>query len=152
MACWARARFSLATFLAAEYAARVFSAVAAEGVNVLMISQSSSEQSICFIVPVDAAQRTIEALHRAFEYDILRHNVEHIWSKDDVAIVAVVGERMKGTVGIASRLFSALSDQGINILTIAQGSSEHNISIVIEGKDVDRSVRAVHETFGLGTP
>jgi aspartate kinase len=132
-------------------AARVFAAVAAEQVNVLMISQSSSEQSICFVVPVEAAQRTIDALHRAFEYDILRHNVEHIWSKDDVAIVAVVGERMKGTVGIASRLFGALAAEGINIFTIAQGSSEHNISLVIEGQDVDRSVRAVHETFALGT-
>jgi aspartate kinase len=131
-------------------AARVFAAVAAEQVNVLMISQSSSEQSICFVVPVDAAQRTIGALHRAFEYDILRHNVEHIWSKNDVAIVAVVGEGMKGTVGIASRLFGALAGERINILSIAQGSSEHNISLVIEGTDVDHAVRAVHETFGLG--
>jgi len=131
-------------------AARVFSAVADEGVNVLMISQSSSEQSICFIVPVEAAQRTIQALNDAFQYDILRHNVEQIWSVDDVAIIAVVGERMKGTVGIAARLFGALSAQGINILTIAQGSSEHNISLVVSGDDVDRAVRAVHATFGLG--
>ncbi|MFL7809097.1 MAG: aspartate kinase, partial [Anaerolineae bacterium] len=131
-------------------AARVFTAVAEEGVNVLMISQSSSEQSICFIVPVDAAARTIQALNDAFEYDILRHNVERIWSVDDVAIIAVVGERMKGTVGIASRLFGALSAEGINILTIAQGSSEHNISLVVAGNDVDRAVRAVHATFGLG--
>jgi aspartokinase/homoserine dehydrogenase 1 len=131
-------------------AARVFAAVAEEGVNVLMISQSSSEQSICFIVPVDAATRTIQALNDAFEYDILRHNVERIWGVDDVAIIAVVGERMKGTVGIASRLFGALSAEGINILTIAQGSSEHNISLVVAGDDVDRAVRAVHATFGLG--
>ncbi len=131
-------------------AARVFTAVAEEGVNVLMISQSSSEQSICFIVPVEAAARTIQALNDAFEYDILRHNVERIWSVDDVAIIAVVGERMKGTVGIASRLFGALSAEGINILTIAQGSSEHNISLVVAGSDVDRAVRAVHATFGLG--
>lgn len=131
-------------------AARVFTAVADEGVNVLMISQSSSEQSICFIVPVEAARRTIQALNDAFEYDILRHNVERVWSVDDVAIIAVVGERMKGTVGIAARLFGALSAEGINILTIAQGSSEHNISLVVSGDDVDRAVRAVHATFGLG--
>ncbi len=130
-------------------AARVFTAVADEGVNVLMISQSSSEQSICFIVPVEAARRTIRALNDAFEYDILRHNVERVWSVDDVAIIAVVGERMKGTVGIAARLFGALSAEGINILTIAQGSSEHNISLVVSGGDVDRAVRAVHATFGL---
>jgi aspartokinase/homoserine dehydrogenase 1 len=131
-------------------AARVFTAVAEEQVNVLMISQSSSEQSICFIVPRDAAARAIEALDRAFEYDILRHNIEHIWARDDVAIVAVVGERMKGTVGIAARLFGALSGRGINILTIAQGSSEHNISLVVTDQDVDQAVQAVHETFGLG--
>jgi aspartate kinase len=130
-------------------AARVFTAVAHEQVNVLMISQSSSEQSICFVVPMDAAQRTLEALEDAFEYDILRHNVEHIWSTDGVAIVAVVGERMKGVVGIAARVFGALAERGINILTIAQGSSEHNISVVVDAEDVDRAVRAVHETFGL---
>jgi aspartokinase/homoserine dehydrogenase 1 len=130
-------------------AARVFTAVADEGVNVLMISQSSSEQSICFIVPVETARRTIRALNDAFEYDILRHNVERVWSVDDVAIIAVVGERMKGTIGIAARLFGALSAEGVNVLTIAQGSSEHNISIVVSGDDVDRAVRAVHATFGL---
>ena len=130
-------------------AARVFAAVADEGVNVLMISQSSSEQSICFIVPVEATERTIRVLNQAFEYDILRQNVERVWSVDDVAIMAVVGERMKGTVGIAARLFGALAAEGVNVLTIAQGSSEHNISIVVSGDDVDPAVRAVHATFGL---
>jgi aspartokinase/homoserine dehydrogenase 1 len=100
-------------------------------------------------VPRDASQRAIEALDRAFEYDILRHNIEHVWSRDDVSIVAVVGERMKGTVGIAARLFGALSGRGINILTIAQGSSEHNISLVVTDQDVDQAVQAIHETFGL---
>jgi aspartate kinase len=130
-------------------AARVFAAVAQEQVNVLMISQSSSEQSICFVVPMDAAQRTLQALEDAFEYDILRHNVEHIWSTDGVAILAVVGERMKGVVGIAAQVFGAMAERGINILTIAQGSSEHNISVVVAQEDVDRAVRAVHETFAL---
>ena len=131
-------------------AARVFSAVAHEQVNVLMISQSSSEQSICFIVPRDAAVRTLKALRQAFEYDMLSHNIERIWSRDDVAILAVVGEKMKGVVGIAGRLFSALAESGINILTIAQGSSEYNISLVIAADQVDRAVRATHATFDLG--
>ena len=131
-------------------AARVFAAVAQEQVNVLMISQSSSEQSICFVVPRDAAARTLQALERAFQYDILRHNVERVSSQDDVAILAIVGERMRGTVGIAARLFSALAEQGINILTIAQGSSEYNISLVISADEVDEAVRAVHATFDLG--
>jgi aspartate kinase len=130
-------------------AARVFTAVAQEQVNVLMISQSSSEQSICFVVPEDAAACTLQALERAFEYDILRHNIEHAWSNDNVAILAVVGERMKGTPGIAGRLFTALARAGVNILSIAQGSSEYNISLVIASDEVDRAVRSVHETFGL---
>jgi len=131
-------------------AARVFTAVAQEHVNVLMISQSSSEQSICFIVPQGASERTLWALKRAFESDMLRHNVERIWSQDDVAIVAVVGEQMKGTVGIAGRLFSALAEQEINILAIAQGSSEYNISMALSAGDADRAVRALHATFELG--
>ena len=131
-------------------AARVFGAVAHEGVNVLMISQSSSEQSICFIVPEDAAARTLQALEAAFEYDILRHNVERVWSQPDVAILSVVGEKMKGTPGIAGRLFTALADAGINILTVAQGSSEYNISLVIAAGEVPAAVQAVHATFGLG--
>jgi aspartate kinase len=132
-------------------AARVFTAVAQEQVNVLMISQSSSEQSICFVVPRDAAERTLQALERAFEYDILRHNIEHAWSNDNVAILAVVGERMKGTPGIAGRLFTAMAEAGVNILSIAQGSSEYNISLVIAADEVDCAVRAVHNTFGLAT-
>ena len=131
-------------------AARVFTAVAQEQVSVLMISQSSSEQSICFVVPEDAAGRTLHALERAFEYDILRHNIEHAWSNDNVAIMAVVGERMKGTPGIAGRLFTALAQEGISILSIAQGSSEYNISLVIAADEVARAVRAVHNTFELG--
>ena len=131
-------------------AARVFAAVATEQVNVLMISQSSSEQSICFIVPREAAARTLRALRSAFRSDMLRHNVERIWSRDDVAIVAVVGEQMKGTVGIAARLFGALADEKVNILAIAQGSSEYNVSLVVAAQDVERAVRAAHSTFSLG--
>ena len=131
-------------------AARVFGAVAEEEVSVLMISQSSSEQSICFIVPEDAAACTLRALEAAFQYDMLRHNVERVWSQDNVAILAVVGERMKGTPGIAGRLFTALADANVNILTVAQGSSEYNISLVIDADEVPAAVRAVHATFGLG--
>ena len=130
-------------------AARVFAAVAQEQVNVLMISQSSSEQSICFVVPRDASLRTLAALRRAFQFDILRHNVEDIWSRDGVAILAVVGEGMNGTVGIAAQLFRALAGQEINVLAVAQGSSEYNISLVVAASEVDRAVRAVHAMFDL---
>jgi aspartate kinase len=131
-------------------AARVFTTVANEQVNVLMFSQSSSEQSISFVVPSDASARIQYALEQAFQYDLLRHNVERVWSQDDVAILAVVGEGMKGTIGVAARLFTALSDQRINILSIAQGSSEHNISLVVDESNADAAVCAVHGTFELG--
>jgi aspartate kinase len=131
-------------------AARVFTTVANEQVNVLMFSQSSSEQSISFVVPSDASTRIQQALEQAFQYDLLRHNVERVWSQDDVAILAVVGEGMKGTIGVAAKLFTALSDQRINILSIAQGSSEHNISLVVDETNADAAVRAVHTTFELG--
>ncbi len=132
-------------------AARVFSTVANEQINVLMFSQSSSEQSICFVVPGDAAPRAEKALRRAFEYDMLRHNVEEISYRSDIAVLTIVGERMKDTVGIAARLFTALSDSGVNILSIAQGSSADNISLVIDEAQADQAVRAVHAAFGLGT-
>ncbi len=131
-------------------AARVFSTVAEHGANVLMISQSSSEQSICFVVPGDSAARIEAALQKALEYDLLRKNIEQVWRQDDIAILAVVGEGMKGTVGVAGRLFTALADQQINILSIAQGSSEYNISLVVSAAQVDQAVRAVHTTFELG--
>lgn len=131
-------------------AARVFSTVADQQINVLMISQSSSEQSICFVVPNNASARAQRALKAAFEYDMLRHNVEQISSQDDIAVLAVVGEGMKTRVGIAARFFGALAEHGINILSIAQGSSEHNISVVIDAAQTDLAVRAVHAAFGLG--
>lgn len=131
-------------------AARVFSTVANEQINVLMFSQSSSEQSICFVVPGDAAPRAEKALRRAFEYDMLRHNVEQISHRSGIAVLTVVGERMKDTVGIAARLFTALSESGVNILSIAQGSSADNMSLVIDEAQADQAVRAVHAAFGLG--
>ena len=130
-------------------AARVFSTVADQQINVLMISQSSSEQSICFVVPNNAAEKAQRSLKAAFEYDMLRHNVEKIWSQEEIAILAVVGEGMKTRIGVAARFFGALAERGINILSIAQGSSEHNISVVIDAAQTDEAVRAVHAAFEL---
>ncbi len=128
-------------------AARVFSAVAREQVNVLMISQSSSEQNICFLVETAEAQRVINALEREFELERLRNNIERIWGQDGVVIVAIVGAGMKGTPGIAAQVFGALAAKKINIIALAQGSSEYNLSLVVEHKDADESVRAIHAAF-----
>ncbi len=128
-------------------AARVFSAVAQEEINVLMISQSSSEQNICFVVEAPSASRAIAALEKAFELERLRHNVDRIWSQEHVAIVAVVGAGLKGTPGIAAQVFGGLGERGINVICIAQGSSEYNLSLVVDERDADEAVRAIHARF-----
>jgi len=131
-------------------AARVFSAVAEEGINVLMISQASSEQSICFLIQSDDADRAIRALETAFERERHRHTVDRIDAQADMAILAVVGAGMKGTPGIAGKLFGALGADGINVVSIAQGSSEYNLSIVVAERDADEAMREIHREFRLG--
>jgi len=131
-------------------AARVFSTVAREQVNVLMISQSSSEQNICLLVEGPSAERAIAALQREFELERTRQNIERIWSQDAVVIIAIVGAGMKGVPGIAAQVFNALAEKSINIIALAQGSSEYNLSLVVDGRDADAAVRAIHDKFNLG--
>jgi aspartokinase/homoserine dehydrogenase 1 len=131
-------------------AARVFAAVAQEGISVLMISQSSSEQNICFVIRQEATERALQALEAAFELELARRNVDRIWAQKGVAIVAAVGAGMKGTPGIAAKVFGALGRRGVNVISIAQGSSEYNISFVVDEQDMENAVRHIHEEFGLG--
>jgi len=131
-------------------AAKVFTAVAQEGISVLMISQSSSEQNICFVIRQEATKRALRALEVAFELELARRNVDRIWAQEGVAIVAAVGAGMKGTPGIAAKVFGALGRHGINVISIAQGSSEYNISFVVDEKDMEDAVRHIHAEFGLG--
>jgi aspartate kinase len=130
-------------------AARTFQAVASVRANVLLISQSSSENDICLIVDSVDAARTLKALRDAFASDLIHHDVEHITVNSEIAIVAVVGDRMRGTPGIAGRTFSALGRRGINIIAIAQGSSEYNVSFVVEANATREAVGAVHDEFNL---
>jgi aspartokinase/homoserine dehydrogenase 1 len=131
-------------------AARVFTAVAQEGISVLMISQSSSEQNICFVIRQEAVDCALKALESAFETELARRNVDRIWAQNEVAIVAVVGAGMKGTPGIAARVFGALGKHEVNVISIAQGSSEYNISFVVDEGDMEDAVRYIHQEFGLG--
>ena len=117
--------------------------------NVLLISQSSSQNDICFIVASSDAQRTVDALRKEFARDLAHHDVEHITVNPNIAIVAVVGENMRGIPGIAGKTFSALGRDGVNLIAIAQGSSESNISFVIEGKAVKTALLTTHREFGL---
>lgn len=128
-------------------AARVFSAVARAAINVLMISQASSEQSICFVLESAHIARALEALEKEFELDRWRGNIDRIWAQERIAIVAVVGEGMKGTPGIAATVFSAVGERGINVISIAQGSSEYNLSLVVDERDADDALRAIHSRF-----
>jgi aspartokinase/homoserine dehydrogenase 1 len=129
---------------------RTFSTTAKVRANVLLISQSSSQNDICFIVASADAKRTVDALREQFVQDLAHHKVEHISLDPLIAIVAVVGENMRGTVGMAGRTFSTLGRENVNIIAIAQGSSESNISFVVEQKDMKKAVLALHREFGLG--
>jgi aspartate kinase len=131
-------------------AAKVFSAVASQEISVLMISQSSSEQSICFVIREEETDRALMALKEAFKPELAGRNVDRIWAERGVAIVAAVGKGMKNTPGIAAKVFSALGRRGINVISIAQGSSEYNISLVVTEDEVEDAVRAIHSEFELG--
>jgi aspartokinase/homoserine dehydrogenase 1 len=129
---------------------RTFSTTAQLRAEVLLISQSSSQNDICFIVAKAHAQATLEALRREFAQDLAHQVVEHITVDPNIAIVAVVGENMRGTPGVAGRTFHALGREGVNIIAIAQGSSETNISFVVSDQSVKPALLATHREFGLG--
>ena len=125
-------------------AARAFGAVARTGTSVPMISQASSEQSICFVVPESMAEDVLTALHAEFERALARRDIESIWATDEVVIVTAVGSAIQQTPGVAGRVFGALDAASINIMAIAQGPSACSISMVIDVKDADKTVRQIH--------
>jgi bifunctional aspartokinase / homoserine dehydrogenase 1 len=129
---------------------RTFSTTAELHANVLLISQSSSQNDICFIVAAADAKSTVEALRKEFAQDVAHEKVEHITLDSNIAIVAVVGENMRGTPGVAARTFNAVGREDVNIMVIAQGSSETNISFVVAEKDMKTALLAVHREFELG--
>ncbi len=125
-------------------AARTFSAVAATHTSVLMISQASSEQSICFIVPEETTDRVLTALEGAFHRELARKDIDRIWAMREVAIVTAVGEGMRNTPGVAGRIFGALGRAGVNIIAIAQGASEVGLSMVVAQEDARKALQALH--------
>jgi len=128
-------------------AAKVFNILGSQGINVIMISQSISESNISLLVRRNQLAKGLNALELAL---LGRSSVKDISFEDDVSAVAVIGAGMKGTHGVASRLFGAVAKKGINVRMIAQGSSELNISFVVGEKDCDETIRAVHDEFRLG--
>lgn len=125
-------------------AARAFGAVARTGTSVTLITQASSEQSICFTVPSPNSSRVVAALNTEFTGELVRKEIDRIWDRPSVVIVSVVGSGMSTVPGIPGRVFTALGNQQINILAIAQGSSECSISLIVSTERSDDSVRAIH--------
>ena len=132
--------------------AKAFDVVASLQANVLMISQASSENNVCFVISQSEAPAVLKALRSTLEVELMRGNIEEISGDESVAIVAAIGDRMRGTPGIASAVFGALASAGINVIAISQGSSERNISLVVTERDATVAVRAIHRTFRLEQP
>lgn len=130
-------------------ARRVFEATEETGVNVVMISQASSEQTISFVVPADQASPLINSLKERFALELATGIVDRITAQREIAILSIVGQGMAGRVGISGRLFATLGAVEVNVVAIAQGASELSISVAIEEADARRAVRAVHTAFGL---
>ena len=130
-------------------AQRLFGALRDEGISVVMISQGSSEHSICFAVPASVADRAREAVERAFFAERHHGQVQSVGVTGECSILAVVGDGMAGLPGIAAKFFSALGKARINIRAIAQGSSERNISVVVDAADTERALRAAHSGLYL---
>ena len=134
------------------FAARIFTALAREGINIIMISQASSEHTICLVFRTAEGERALATLNRELAPELQSRRIERFELMGDLLIISVIGENMHGTPGMAGRLFSALGRAGINILVIAQGSSERNISFVIEEKNEARALRTIHSEFLTGHP
>ena len=128
-------------------AQRIFGALAQEKINIIFITQASSEHSIC--IGIDAADQTLaqKALHRELSYEFEYQRIKPLVWETQVALVAVVGNQMKNATGLSGQLFSALGKNNVNIRAIAQGASERNISCVINAKDAKKSVSVLHERF-----
>jgi aspartokinase/homoserine dehydrogenase 1 len=130
-------------------ARRLFDALEDRGVSVILISQGSSEHSICYAVPQAQAEEARAATEEAFYAEMDQGRIQRVEVTPDCSILAVVGDQMSGTPGVAATFFGALGDAGVNVRAIAQGSSERNISAVVDGDDAQRALRAVHAGFYL---
>ncbi len=128
---------------------RIFTALARAKVNVMMISQASSEHNVCIIVPRKDCAEGVKVLRDEFSVDIAKKIIDDISVREPVSIVAVVGEGMIGSKGIAGRTFTAVANADVNIIAIAQGSSELNISFVVEQHEAQKAVQSVHDAFHL---
>ncbi|HAE67660.1 MAG TPA: bifunctional aspartate kinase/homoserine dehydrogenase I [Sphingobacterium sp.] len=129
------------------FSGRLFTLLAREQINVVLITQSSSEHSITFAVNPSDAKRAIQLIEVEFELEIQANKLVVPAIEENLSVLAIVGENMKKTPGMAGRLFAALGRNGINVRAIAQGSSEYNISVIIGKEDLAKALNAVHDAF-----
>ncbi len=129
------------------FSKRLFEALALQKINVILITQSSSEHSICVAIATEFINEAKKAIDDAFAYEIEIKKIDPLVIENDLAIVAIIGDNMKNHTGISGKMFGALGKNGINVRAIAQGSSERNISAVINVNDVNKAVNVLHEIF-----
>jgi len=133
----------------ANAAERFMGAMADNGINVLIITQASSESSICVAVPENQGKKALRALEDAFELELARSTVNSVSLVTDMSIIAIVGEGMAQTSGVSATFMSSLAKANVNIRLIAQGSSERQVAVVVDSKDASRALRAAHMAFTL---
>lgn len=131
----------------AGVSARLFTLLAENNISVVLISQASSEHSICFAVDPKTAKNVKEILETGLSVEIANKDIDNITVQENLSVIAIVGEGMKASSGISGKLFSVLGRNGVNVIATAQGSSELNISVVIQKKDLSKSLNAIHESF-----
>ena len=129
------------------FSGRLFSLLAREQINIILITQSSSEHSITFAINPGDAEKARRLMEQEFELELLANKLENPEIEQGLAVLAVVGENMKQTPGVSGKLFHALGRNGINVRAIAQGSSEYNISVIISRHDLAKALNAVHDAF-----
>ena len=129
------------------FSGRLFSLLAREQINIILITQSSSEHSITFAIHPGDAARAQQMIEHEFELELRAKKLEEPVFEQGLSVLAIVGENMKQTPGISGKLFHALGRNGINVRAIAQGSSEYNISVIISQEDLNKGLNAVHDAF-----
>jgi aspartokinase/homoserine dehydrogenase 1 len=126
---------------------RFFEVLSQADISVVLITQASSEHSICVGISADDVEKAVSIVNEAFEYEIERGRIKQVIPEKDLAIVALVGDNMKSHQGLSGKMFSTLGKNNVNIRVIAQGASERNISCIIDEKDVKKALNALHEEF-----
>lgn len=131
----------------AGVSSRLFTALSGYGINVILISQASSEHSICFAISPEDAREAQSVLENVFEKEIESGQIDGISTQKNLSIIAIVGEGMRKSTGVSGKLFSVLGKNGVNVIATAQGSSELNISVVIAKNDLSKALNAIHGVF-----